>query len=183
MEDYEEIRQISERLVKAFEIPEGPFYLQILKGKDGIRVNELACRIGGAFEDVMIPHLTGFDFLGAVMNGALGHAVDAGEYLKLRCDRLAGTASVQLLFCRPGKIAFITPEEELRKLPFVLSCGYNYREGSVIGQMENATARFGHAVITGTKDTMAQNLNLFYETLSVRSETGEELLQRFYPEQ
>lgn len=181
MGDYEEIRGISENLVKAFRIENGPFYLQLLKGADGIRVNELACRIGGAFEDVIIPYLTGFDFLGAVMKNALGYPVDVKEFYDFRCDRTEKAATVQLLFCYSGKIAEITPSEELLALPFVLDCGYNYREGDRIPAMENATARFGHAVLTGTKETMAEHLEVFYDKLSVRSDEGAELVNRLYP--
>ena len=182
MGDYEEIRSISENLVKAFQIENGPFYLQLLKGADGIRVNELACRIGGAFEDVIIPYLTGFDFLGAVMKNALGHPVDVRRFYDFRCDRIDKAATVQLLFCHPGEIAEITPREKLLALPFVLDCGYNYREGDRIPAMENATARFGHAVLTGTKENMAEHLRTFYDVLSVRSEQNTELVNRLYPE-
>ena len=72
--------------------------------------------------------------------------------------------------------------EELLKLPFVLDCGYNYEEGSVIPSLENATARFGHAVLTGTKETMAEHINLFYEKLSVKNTDGAEMIRRLYPE-
>ena len=182
MGDYEEIKDISERLVEAFTIENGPFYLQLLKGKEGIRVNELACRIGGAFEDVMIPYLTGFDILDAVMKQALGFPVNLTNYHGFRCDQVTKAASVQLLFCHPGEIAKMTPQEELQRFPFILDAGYNYAPGSTIPKMENATARFGHAVIAGTKETIRQNLNTFYETLSVRTADETELLYRLYPD-
>ena len=58
---FPEIDALSQEVARAFGLMEGPFYLQLLIGTEGIRVNELACRIGGAFEDVVIPYLTGFD--------------------------------------------------------------------------------------------------------------------------
>lgn len=180
--DYEEIRTISEKIVAAFNLKNGPFYLQLLKGADGIRVNELACRIGGAFEDVVISYLTGFDFLGAVMQNAFGHPVDVRKYYDFRCDRLEKEAAVQLLFCHPGKIETVTPEKMLRELPYVLDCGYNYHEGDIIPAVQNATARFGHAVITGTKETIAEHISEFYNVLSVKSEGNTELVNRLYPE-
>ena len=181
MNRYEEIKAISEQLVESFGLPEGPFYLQLLVGAEGIRVNELAARIGGAFEDVMIPWICGFDMLDAVMRNALGRKVDVRAYAGYRCDESEKCVAVQLMFCKPGEIASITPASSLMELPFVLDCGYNYGEGDVIPKMENATARFGHAVITGTKDTIAQNIDKFYEKLSVRSKDGEEMLLRLYP--
>ncbi|MBR2401473.1 MAG: glycosyltransferase [Lachnospiraceae bacterium] len=181
MKHYEEIKKISEQLVESFGLPEGPFYLQLLIGEDGILVNELAARIGGAFEDVMIPWVCGFDMLDAVMKNALGRKVDVSAYAGYRCDEAEKCVAVQLMFCAPGEIASVTPAESLMQLPFVLDCGYNYREGDVIPKMENATARFGHAVITGTRDTIAQNIDKFYEMLSVRSKDGKEMLLRMYP--
>lgn len=182
MNHYAEIKAISEQLVESFGLPEGPFYLQLLIGAEGIRVNELAARIGGAFEDVMIPWVCGFDMLDAVMKNALGRKVDVSAYSDYRCDEVENCVAVQLMFCKPGEIASITPIATLMELPFVLDCGYNYGEGDVIPKMENATARFGHAVITGTKDTIAQNVDKFYKTLSVRSKDGEEMSLRLYPQ-
>ena len=182
IEEYETIRTISEDVVRVMGLQEGPFYLQLLKGKNGIVVNELACRIGGAFEDVTIPWLTGFDLLDAVMKNALGHPVDVSGYENFRCDQTEKEVAVQLMFCEPGEIATLTEREELLKLPFVMDCGYNFREGSVIPSLENATARFGHAVITGTKETIAENIDLFYEKLSVKNTEGKEMILRLYPE-
>ena len=53
---FQEIDTLSQKVADAFGLEEGPFYLQLLIGDEGIRVNELACRIGGAFEDVVIPY-------------------------------------------------------------------------------------------------------------------------------
>ena len=183
MEDYEKISKISRKIVQAFQIPEGPFYLQLLTGDKGIRVNELACRIGGAFEDVIIPWLTGFDILDAVMRNALGLPVDVSGFEDFRCDRLEKAAAVQLLFCHPGKIQSITDEKVIRMRKTVLDCGYNFSIGESVPKMENATARFGHAVIVGTKETIAQNIQEFYDTLSVCSVEGKEMVHRLYPEE
>lgn len=181
MNHYTEIKAIADRLVESFGLKEGPFYLQLLIGKEGIFVNELAARIGGAFEDVMIPWICGFDILNAVMDNAFGRTVDIGEYADYRCEEVEKCVAVQLMFCKPGKIGYITPEKELMQLPFVLDCGYNYKVGDLIPKMENATARFGHAVIVGDKITIEENINRFYKALSVRTEEGEEMVLRLYP--
>lgn len=176
---YEEIREICHQLTAAFTLKEGPFYLQLLVGKEGIFVNELACRIGGAFEDVTIPWLTGFSILDAVIDKALGYPVTFPLKPEFRCDMLEKASFVLLLFCRPGKIAHITPRDELLSLPYVLDCGFNYEEGSQIPAMENATARFGHAVLTGTKKTLVRNITDFYNHIEVLDENGINLIQTF----
>lgn len=182
MDAYEEIAAVSEAIVRAFELPEGPFYLQLFLGADGIYVNELACRIGGAFEDVTIPVVTGFDLLDAVMKNMLGRPVDATAWSDFRCDRVNQAFAVQLMFCHPGKIVSVTSPEELMELPFVLDCGYNYKVGDVIPAMENATARFGHAVLVGTPDNIGAHIDEFYRRFRVIGEDGTNMVNRMYPE-
>ncbi|MCI8517810.1 MAG: glycosyltransferase [Hungatella sp.] len=181
MDRYEEIAALSQEVASAFGLREGPFYLQLLIGREGIRVNELACRIGGAFEDVVIPYLTGFDILKAVMDLSLGRKVTVNLPADFRPDRVRRCACVQLLFGRPGLIADCTPLEEVRRLPFLLDCGYNYLPGQRIPAAYNATARLGHGVITGEPDTIAAHIDRFYETLKVLSPAGENLVMRLYP--
>ncbi len=181
MDQYEEIQEISRRVVRAFGLTDGPFYLQLLTGSGGIRVNELACRIGGAFEDVFIPWISGFDILGAVLEQAMGRSVDVSGLKDYRADQQERCAAVQLLFGGPGKIGEMTSLQELLDLPGVVDAGYNYSPGQELPVMENATARLGHAVICGCRDNIGELVDGFYAGLSVRSETGEELIRRFYP--
>ncbi len=176
---YEEIKAICDQLTNAFKLENGPFYLQLLLGKDGIYVNELACRIGGAFEDVIIPYLTGFSILDAVIDGALGYPVSFPLSQDFRCDRLDKAAFVLLLFCQPGIIDSVTPLEELLSLPYVADCGYNYSVGEEIPSMENATARFGHAVLLGTKQSLTKDIKDFYNRLQVLDKEGHNLVQIF----
>lgn len=182
MDRFPEIQELSQNVTDAFGLTEGPFYLQLLIGGEGIRVNELACRIGGAFEDVVIPYLTGFDILGAVIDLSFGRNVNADTLQTFHPDQQNRCAAVQLTFCRPGTIASCTPIEQLRKLPFLLDCGYNYQPGQQIPPACNATARFGHGVIVGTPDTIASHIRQFYETFQVLSPTGANLVNRLYPE-
>lgn len=178
---YEEIENMSRRVAEAFGLMNGPFYLQLLIGEEGIHVNELAARIGGAFEDVFIPWISGFDILGAVLECALGRQVPVDCLDGYRADRAGRCAAVQLLFCHPGRIGAITPLEEILSLPYVLDAGYNYSVGQEIPVMENATARLGHAVICGTADNIRERVDDFYRRMSVRSDSGREMIQRLYP--
>lgn len=176
MDRYPEIREMSEHIVAAFGIPEGPLYVQFLIGAQGILVNELACRIGGAFEDVFIPYLCGFDILNAALCRALGQPVDCSVlegYDPQKCRR---QVSVQLLFCRSGQIASITPLSELLALPFVLSAGYNYNEGDTIPPLENATARFGHCVLASGDGHIQEQIAELYRTLQVLDPQGQNLV-------
>ena len=71
-----------------------------------------------------------------------------------------------------------TPLEELKRLPGVLEAGYNYRPGDRLEAVENATARYGWAVVAGPAGTVRGRLAAFYRALYARDEAGRELVQR-----
>lgn len=176
MRRYPEIKQISQRVAVAFDIKDGPIYIQMLVGGQGIKVNELACRIGGAFEDVFLPYVSGFPILDEVLHGALGQRAHCTMLEGYDPSRVQKQVSVQLVFCKPGEIACVTPLEELLALPFVLDAAYNYRVGQCLPVLENAAARFGHCVLVCEAGDMDALLVKFYNTLRVTNAAGENLV-------
>jgi len=58
------VRELTGRIVAAFGLADGPIYFQMLIGAKGVLVNEIAFRLGGAYEDQSIPLVTGVDILG-----------------------------------------------------------------------------------------------------------------------
>jgi biotin carboxylase len=171
----EAIVQMSKEVQKAFQITHGPLYIQLLLGEKGLLVNEVACRIGGAFEDQFIPLLTGFDILESVILGALGETPSLKPLKGYDFSSVAGTASVQLLFASPGKIHWITPEEQVMKFPYVVDVGYNYKIGDWIGAAENATQRLGHCVLVNPEGPVEPSVKLFQERFQVLDEKGRNL--------
>ena len=175
MDQYPEIKRISEKIVSAFQLKNGPLYVQMLIGAEGIMVNEVAARIGGAFEDVIIPRISGFDILGAVTRLSLGREADTAPLLDFDCSRSTDTASVQLMFADPGRIASVTPLAEILALEHVIDAGYNYRPGDEIGTIENATARFGHCVLFSKSGSVAGSVERFQRRFQILDEKGNNL--------
>jgi biotin carboxylase len=172
----EEIHSIAEHVALALGVKEGPLYIQFLIGDEGVVVNEAACRVGGAYEDVFIPYVTGFDILRQVIALSLGEKADLSA-LKSPMGRGDGCqVSEQMLFCKPGKIASVTKLESVLALPGVLAAGYNFAPGSVLPAMENATARFGYCVLVTDKGDMAEKVRALYKTLKVLNPEGENLV-------
>lgn len=170
----EEALALSRRVVKALDAREGPLYLQFLLGKKGLIVNEAALRVGGAFEDIFVPEITGFSLLDAALHTAMGlpYAVPQPR----DAWPLGVQASVQMLFLRPGQPETRTPEETLRALPGVRYAGYHYAFGQSVPAFSNATARYGYAVLVSGNGDMASLVDSFYQNASVRDAQGQELL-------
>ncbi|WP_202709909.1 ATP-grasp domain-containing protein [Sporosalibacterium faouarense] len=165
---YEDIDNITRKIVDAFEIQEGPIYFQMLIGDEGVKVNEVACRIGGAYEDKLIPLLTEIDILDMVIDYSLGKEID---YTKLKeYDLLKNhkKASVQLFFARPGKIKYLSHLEEIKRLQGVIDAKFNFKVGDELKEIINATARAGYMIIVGEdNESLARNINKAFINLKI----------------
>jgi biotin carboxylase len=174
IDKYEEIKKINDDITKAFKIQNGPLYVQLLVGRDGILVNEIACRIGGAYEDIFIPYLTGIDILDLVIDHSLGQ----GKISDIQSSPLESKSnlSVQLFFANAGKVKEITPIKTLLKLPGVISAGYNISKGMEIQTIKNATARAGYIIIVGAgREELYRNINNTFDNLKILNESNNNL--------
>jgi len=177
MGKYKEIKEISEKIAMAFGLKSGPLYIQMLIGDKGIMVNEVAARIGGAFEDVIIPRISGFQILDAVFRTSLGMEVDVTPLKDFDCSKSRVEASVQLMFANRGVISTVTPLAELLTLDHVIDAGYNYRPGDEIKSIENATARFGHCVLVSDSGSgsIGASIDEFQRKFQILDEKGNHL--------
>ncbi len=183
---YAEIKKISDEIVKSFTIKDGPVYFQLLIGENGVKVNEIACRIGGAYEAFFIPYLTGVDILELMINLSLGKekysaALKANQKQFKNYDILENNKwlSVQLFFAEAGKIAEITEEAELKSLPEVHWAGLNFDKGDEIAEIENATERAGYFIVSAdSKSKLKNKIKNVYDKLKIYNAKGENLIIR-----
>lgn len=168
-----EIIELSNKIVSAFDIQNGPIYFQLLVGKEGILVNEVACRIGGAYESDFMESLTGFDILRTQILCDLGLEADfdmLDSYDVLKNDK---HLSVQLFFIEPCTIKEMVSSQDIEGLEGVLGCGFNVKKGDTIDSIENATARGGYVIIEGeNREQVDKRLDTLYSLLKVLDEGG-----------
>ncbi|MGH4138432.1 ATP-grasp domain-containing protein [Clostridium sp.] len=172
-----EIIEITKNIVKCFKIHNGPIYFQMLIGKEGIKVNEIACRIGGAYEDEFIPRLTGIDILDMVIDYSLGENID---YTRLReYDVLNNNKklSVQLLFAKPGIIKAIGDLCKVKDLPGIINAKLNFKTGDEIKEITDATQRVGYMIIEGNsyKD-LKDNIDRAFDNIAIYDENNSNMI-------
>lgn len=180
-----DINSLTQRIVTALGMKNGPLYFQYLVGAQGIRVNEVAARIGGAYEDLTMPLISGINILEILLDFARTGSCDTSALQGYDVMKQSTYVSTQLFFCRPGRVAYITPREEIMALPNVRNVYYSYGPGSEIPFIENATARAGYMIIGGNSfDDMIDNVNHTFDTLEVADSTGTNLVIRYedYPD-
>ncbi|WP_026894988.1 ATP-grasp domain-containing protein [Clostridiisalibacter paucivorans] len=177
---YHQIKEITEKLVRAFSIKNGPIYFQMLIGKEGIKVNEIACRLGGAYEDKLIPRITGIDVLEMVIDYSLGKNVDYTALDNYDIENNDRYGAVQLFFALPGKIKDITSIDKLMDVSGVIDAGCNFKPGDIINSIENATQRAGYMIILGEdKENINNNIDRAFENLKIYDEKGQNLVLKF----
>lgn len=168
------IQSLTEEVVNRFNIEAGPIYFQYLIGDKGIWVNEIACRLGGAYEDVTIPYVTDIDVLEHNIIGSYTPKYKFSASANHHADRCFST---QLFFCRPGTIVSMTPLEKLREKSYILDAGFNFRMGDQIGQLENASQRAGYFIVTGeTPDEVEERIKNVYDFMTFQDAHGNNLI-------
>jgi len=177
---YKDIYQITLKIVEAFKICNGPIYFQMLIGDEGVKVNEVACRIGGAYEDELIPLVTGVDILDMAMDAALGRQVDTSIIKNYDLLKNKMKASVQLLFLKPGTIDSIANIDEVRKLPYVVNGGYTVKRGQILPEISNATQRAGYVLVYGeSPKQLKENINNVYKHIHILDKDKNSMIINF----
>lgn len=179
----EEIGMLARRTVDGFGIFDGPIYFQFLVGARGAVVNEIACRLGGAYEDLFIPRVTGVDMLDLLIRGSLGEPVSATPAPGFDPARAPRRVSVPLLFCRPGRIARLSDLGPVRELPGVVAVEWLQQPGTVIRPMANSTQRVAYVVVEATdRDEVNSRVRAALSAMRVQSEVGHEMLVDALPQ-
>jgi phosphoribosylamine-glycine ligase len=169
----DEIVRLTEEIVEVFKIKNGPIYFQILLGDEGLKVNEVAARIGGAYEDEYIPLATGVDLLGLLIDRSLGYYdheyLREGHYLEIK--KYLYTA---LIFSDQTHVNDLKPMEELIGHNGVVSGKWFIKKGQDLPMISNATQRIGYAIIQGeTEAQLNGNLEKFWKSILIEVKTNE----------
>lgn len=174
---WQEIVCLARKVVEGFGIREGPIYFQFLVGERGVIVNELSCRLGGAYEDTFIPRVTGVPVLDLVIRGCLGQDVEPEPGPGFAADRAPRFVSTALLFCRPGRIAALSDLQAVRRLPGVVAAAWLQAPGTVIRPLANSSQRAAYLVVEAPERLECNaRLERALAAMHARDDEGREML-------
>ncbi len=180
MEKYkDEIITISEKIVSSFSITNGPVYFQMLIGNEGIKVNEIAVRIGGGYEDESIPAITGVDILNLQFELAASGKVNESILKKYQFPSQTFGAVI-FLFTKTGIIDSNGDMSLIKKIPGVINGKYILAPGRHVGNRENSTSRAGYVAMQSKSKLDLEKLKEeIYSLLEITDINGENLLCDF----
>ena len=180
MEKYkDEIITISEKIVSSFLITNGPVYFQMLIGDDGVKVNEVAVRIGGGYEDEFIPVLTGVDILKLQFELAATGMVNESNLKKYQFpSQIFG--AVIFMFTKKGVIELNGDINLIKTIPGVINGKYILATGRKVGDRENSTSRAGYVVLQSVSKLGLEKLKKkVFSLLEIIDVNGDNLLCDF----
>ncbi|MDC7223284.1 MAG: hypothetical protein PQJ60_06040 [Spirochaetales bacterium] len=161
-------------------LKKGPLYIQILHGDQGYSINEIACRLGGAYEDIFIPWLCGIPLLDYLIEMTLGEAYNEELLSHLREVGKRKRLSLEMFFYRPGLVAEQRGMESLKGLEGILGGDFLLPPGTEITSRKNSTQRAGYFIATsGEEKSLERLVEEAYRSLTVRDEKGGDMLWRF----
>lgn len=177
--DWAEIEEMSKKICRAVGLQEGAVYFQILGGERGFLVNEIACRLGGAYEDEFLPEFCGADPLDLLIDQTTGEGYTWEYPEHMPVQREDRYFSLQMFFCRPGTIAYQGGMEEVLRIPGVGQGRFLLKEGTVIRNRENSTQRAGYFFLYGTSPgDINSKIDMAYGNLSIQDTQGHEMIER-----
>jgi biotin carboxylase len=172
-----EIEALTARIVRGLAIDDGPVYFQYLVGEGPAVVNEIACRLGGAYEDRFLPRLTGVDIVDLLIDASLGSDVSLRPGQGFDPAAAPRFLSVPLMFCRPGRITSLSDPRAAHDLPGVTAFEWLQRPGTVIRPMANSTQRAAYAIVEAlTRESINERVDALFDVLAAAGDGGEPLL-------
>lgn len=173
--EIDEIERICSDLTSAVGVQEGPIYIQLLRGAAGYVVNEAAGRIGGAYEEYLIPAVTGVPVRDLLIAAAAGESPDPRIWFER--ERAAGMrAEVLLFFAAPGTVGSTGSAEELLAVEGVEACAYHVKPGDVLPEVEHASQRAGYVVMAGAADSFQRIQDEVGARLYVHDQIGRDMM-------
>ena len=176
--DWDLLEDLTRDLTDMIGLKEGPLYFQILQGDQGYRVNEIACRLGGAYEDEFLPWLCGVPLQDFMIAMTARRRYNTDSLDKLTETRDGKFLSLQMFFCRSGILDSQNGMDKVVRQDGVLGGRFLLKEGTRIRERENSTQRAGYFIATaGNPEKLNRLIRDSYNILSMKSREGQEMIQ------
>lgn len=175
-----EAYKMAERIAEAYQLKNGPLYIQFLRNNDKLYLVEATCRIGGGHEDRLIRHVTGVNMYPNLMYlGLEGSArnFDFNERFPINGKHVL----VNFILAKKGKLADQHFDKEALQKIGLIEGGFYYKDGYEQPEIINSLGRVGYFIAEAdTKEELMNNSKKIYEQFYAENEDGENLI--FWPE-
>ncbi|MBO8159215.1 ATP-grasp domain-containing protein [Thermosyntropha sp.] len=174
---YEKIKEVVEKIVKAFNIFSGPIYIQMIVNGNNLEVVEVACRIGGGHEEELIPLVSGIDIVDIFIEKSIGRSVDICKIKNY--DLLSNNkyAMVKFIVGKPGKVKEVRSLDQVKKMPGVVNAGFYKPDIKEIRPLVDSTCRLGYLLVEGrNRKDLERKVIEAYKKVEIIDGSGENMV-------
>lgn len=175
----EEIKKIYQQIVDAFKIENGPLYVQLLVGVDGVKVSEMMTRLPGGCDYLAVKQITGFDAGRLTVNFSVGNDIDFEEVKKygMRLDKIPYALPI---YIRSGVIGEIKNIDKIENLQYVSQYLLNVSVGDEISASGDARQDCGrvYGVANNLFDANKKK-KYIHSLIEILDENGESMIENF----
>jgi len=173
---YGEVGEILNRVAAAYQMREGPLYVQMIVGEDGIRVVEGSARVGGGHEPALFRHTHGVDLVELTLTLCLGRP-NRGLGFDIRRDRPLRHGIVNFVVAHEGELSTFSPVEGGAAGQHVTEGGWYHQPGFRQNRVVDGQGRIGWFVVTGSsRSSVVERADGVYAGLEVRDPSGANLV-------
>lgn len=148
----EQIKELAIKAISAIGIITGPSHTEIKITPNGVKIVEIAARLGGDFiTSKLVPLSTGVDLIEASIDAVIG------EKVNLQRVKQNG-AAIRYITANPGIIKNILNVDEAKKLPGIYEIEFYKKIGDEVVELTNSSDRIGHVIAIG-KDANEAEFN------------------------
>ncbi|MCG8502958.1 MAG: ATP-grasp domain-containing protein [Firmicutes bacterium] len=171
---YEEARIIIRKIVNAFKIENGPLYVQMLVGKQGIKVCEFGCRIGGGNEYYTVKAVTGIDMYELLINQSLKKEIDMERLEKCTISENPNYAIMKWVVGDAGDVAKVIHMPKAQA--GVAASGIFAKRGMTVEPL-SGTQKLGMVLCVGkTEHEVRTNMYNAYKAIKILDKNNQNLI-------
>lgn len=174
-------KAVMEQIGHAYNVSDGPLYVQMIVKNDELYFIEGSCRIGGGHECSLIPVATGVDVTEYLIDLAIDGVTKNIEY-NFNQKSNQKHAVVNFLLARPGVIERqISHDEQLQRQSGLIESGFYNQPGYEQEHIINGLGRVGYFICTAdNRKSLLQRARQIYDLHSISDTDNNEML--FWPD-
>ena len=156
---------------RALGISEGIVKGDIVINENGTpMIIELAARLsGGWFATHQIPEATGVSLVDAVMSLCMNEPIDEADLIPTKNK----STSIRYWFPEAGLVQGIHGEDQLKKIPSLISYGFFRNVGDIQPVVKMHSDRFGYVIVGGhTREKSLRNVELAISSIKIKIQSG-----------
>ncbi|SHG65520.1 Biotin carboxylase [Thermosyntropha lipolytica DSM 11003] len=177
---YDEIKQLVARIIRAFAIKSGPLYIQMIIGESGVKVVEIACRIGGGHEEELIPLVSGIDIVDMFLEKSVGNHIDVESLKRYNLLTNSRYAMVKFIIGQPGEVKTWASLERVKNMPGVINAGFYDTSRREIRPLTDSTCRIGYLLVEGKdRQELMARVKKAYDEVKVWDSKGNNMVVWF----